>query len=131
MYNKYFQIKFSKKIRSLANAVFGGWVGVAEWYFFVIFFFVIQKKISLPSLLKTKKMTQILLQNGIDNMQMNVLMGLFNSWNVDVVVTEEKKQENRSFSQLFSKTRGMWQDYDIDGEKLRKEAWGINEKTTV
>jgi len=76
-------------------------------------------------------MTQILLQNGIDNMQMNVLMGLFNSWNVDVVITEEKKQENKSFSQLFSKTRGMWQDYDIDGEKLRNEAWGINEKTTV
>jgi len=25
----------------------------------------------------------------------------------------------------------MWQDYDIDGEKLRNEAWGINEKTTV
>ncbi|MCL2434711.1 MAG: hypothetical protein FWD09_01060 [Lentimicrobiaceae bacterium] len=76
-------------------------------------------------------MTQILLQNGIDNMQMNVLMGLFNSWNVDVVITEEKKQKNKSFSQLFSKTRGMWQDYAIDGEKLRNEAWGINEKTTV
>jgi hypothetical protein len=42
-----------------------------------------------------------------------------------------KKQENRSFSQLFSKTRGMWQDYAIDGEQLRNEAWGINEKITV
>jgi len=29
-------------------------------------------------------MTQIILQNSIDNMQMNVLMGLFNSWNVNV-----------------------------------------------
>ena len=76
-------------------------------------------------------MTQILLQNSIDNMQMNVLMGLFNSWNVDVVITEKKKSENKSFSQLFSKTRGMWQDYDIDGEKLRNEAWKITEKTTV
>jgi hypothetical protein len=72
-------------------------------------------------------MTQILLQNSIDNMQMNVLMGLFNSWNVNVEITDEKKSEKKSFSQLFSKTRGMWQDYDIDGTTLRNEAWGINE----
>ena len=32
-------------------------------------------------------MMQITLQNSIDNMQMNVLMGLFNSWNVGVIVT--------------------------------------------
>ena len=76
-------------------------------------------------------MIQILLQNSIDNMQMNVLMGLFNSWNVNVLITDEKKSENKTFSQLFSKTRGMWQDYDIDGDKLRNEAWGINEKTAI
>jgi len=76
-------------------------------------------------------MTQILLQNSIDSMQMNVLMGLFNSWNVNVVITDEKKSENKTFSQLFSKSRGMWQDYDIDGDKLRNEAWGINEKTAI
>ena len=76
-------------------------------------------------------MMQITLQNSIDNMQMNVLMGLFNSWNLDVVITDEKKSENKTFSQLFSKTRGMWQDYDIDGDKLRNEAWGINEKTAI
>jgi hypothetical protein len=76
-------------------------------------------------------MTQILLQNSIDNMQMNVLMGLFDSWNVNVEIAEEKKFEKKSFSQLFSKTRGMWQDYDIDGAKLRNEAWGINEKTAI
>jgi len=39
--------------------------------------------------------------------------------------------ENKSFSQLFSKTRGMWRDYDIDGNKLRNEAWGLNEKTAI
>ena len=76
-------------------------------------------------------MTQILLKNGVNNMQMSVLMGLFDSWNVNVEITDEKKPENKSFSQLFSKTRGMWQDYDIDGAKLRNEAWGINEKTAI
>jgi hypothetical protein len=54
-------------------------------------------------------------------------MQLFNSWNVNAEITDEKTPENKSFSQLFSKTRGMWQDYDIDGTKLRNAAWGINE----
>jgi len=76
-------------------------------------------------------MTQILLQDSIDNMQMNVLMGLFNSWNVGVVITDEKKSENKIFSQRFARTRGIWKDYDIDGDKLRNEAWGINEKMAI
>ena len=69
-------------------------------------------------------MTQITLQNSIDNIQMNVLMGLFNSWNLDVIITEEKKPDNKSFSQRFAKTRGIWKDYDIDAKQLRRDAWG-------
>jgi len=68
-------------------------------------------------------------------MQMSILMRLFDSWNVNVEIADEtagkKIPDNRSFSQLFSKTRGMWQDYDIDGSKLRNEAWGLNEKTAI
>ena len=64
-------------------------------------------------------------------MQMSVLKGLFDSWNVPVEIREEKKTEEKSFSQLFSKTRGMWQDYDIDGVSLRDSAWGINETTAL
>ena len=69
-------------------------------------------------------MTQILLQNSIDNMQMNVLMGLFNLWNVGVVVTDEKKTDEKTLSKRFAKTRGMWKDYDIDAKQLRRNAWG-------
>jgi len=72
-------------------------------------------------------MTRITLKNSINNVQLNILMELFNSWNVNAEITDEKTPENKSFSQLFSKTRGMWQDYDIDGTKLRNAAWGINE----
>jgi len=50
---------------------------------------------------------------------------------VNVEIKDEKTVENKSFTQLFSKTRGMWQDYDIDGAKLRNEAWGIDEKTAI
>jgi len=76
-------------------------------------------------------MTRITLKNNIDNMQMSVLMGLFDSWNVNVEITDESTPVNKNFSQLFSKTRGMWQDYNIDGTKLRNSAWGINEKTVI
>jgi len=69
-------------------------------------------------------MTQILLQNSIDNMQMNVLMGLFNSWNVDVVIKDEKKSDTKTLSKRFARTRGMWKDYNIDAKQLRRNAWG-------
>ena len=69
-------------------------------------------------------MTRITLKNSIDNMQRSVLMGLFNSWNVNVEITDEKKSANKKNSQLFAKTRGMWKDYDIDAKQLRRDAWG-------
>jgi hypothetical protein len=69
-------------------------------------------------------MTQILLQNSIDNMQMNVLVGLFNSWNVDVVIKDEKKPDTKTLSKRFARTRGMWKDYNIDAKQLRRDAWG-------
>ena len=75
-------------------------------------------------------MTQIVLRNGIDTTQMRALMNLFDSWNVRVEIYEGKKDTPKSFSQLFSKTRGMWKNYDIDGKKLRNEAWGINKQET-
>jgi len=76
-------------------------------------------------------MTQILVKSGIDNMQRSILMGLFSSWNVHVEITDEKLPEHKTFTQLFAKTRGMWQDYDIDGAKLRNQAWGIDENTAI
>jgi len=69
-------------------------------------------------------MTHILLKNSIDNMQMSILMGLFNSWNVNVEIKDEKTVENKSFTQRFARTRGMWKDYDIDAKQLRRDAWG-------
>jgi len=74
-------------------------------------------------------MTQILLQNSIDNMQMNVLMGLFNSWNVGAVIIDEEKSANKPFSHRFARTRGMWKDYDIEAKQLRGDAWGIEKLT--
>ncbi|MCL2328111.1 MAG: hypothetical protein FWC39_06305 [Bacteroidetes bacterium] len=75
-------------------------------------------------------MTQITVNNSIDSMQMSVLLSLFDTWNMNVEITDTKKHKHKTFSQQFSKTRGMWHDYDIDGTTLRNEAWGIQEKIT-
>jgi len=69
-------------------------------------------------------MTQITFKNSIDNIQRSVLMGLFNSWNVDVEIIDDKKSKKKSLSQRFARTRGMWNDYDIDAKQLRRDAWG-------
>ena len=68
-------------------------------------------------------MKQITLKNSIDNTQMRVLMGLFNSWNVNVEITDEKTPDSKKFPQLFTKTCGMWANRDIDVKKTRKEAY--------
>ena len=69
-------------------------------------------------------MTQILLKNSIDNIQMGVLLGLFSSWNVNAEITDGKKLENKQIPQRFVRTRGMWKDYEIDAKQLRRDAWG-------
>jgi len=69
-------------------------------------------------------MTQILLKSRVDNIQMGVLMGLFDTWKVNVEITDDKKTENKSFSKRFARTRGMWKDYDINAKQLRRDAWG-------
>ena len=46
-------------------------------------------------------MTQILLKNSVDNMQMSVLMGLFDSWNVEV--TDKKNLRIKSSRNFFQK----------------------------
>jgi len=43
-------------------------------------------------------MTQITFRNGIDNMQMSILMGLFNSWNLNVEITDKKTPVNKKMS---------------------------------
>jgi hypothetical protein len=72
-------------------------------------------------------MTRIILKNNINNVQLSVLMELFNSWNINAEISDEKATKQKSFSQLFSKTRGMWQNYDINANQLRNTAWGIQE----
>ena len=68
-------------------------------------------------------MTQISVKNKIDELQMAVLLQLLKSWNMEVEISYENTAPVKK-RKRFSKTRGMWQDYDIDAKQLRRDAWG-------
>jgi hypothetical protein len=35
-------------------------------------------------------------------------------------------RQKKGASKLFSRTRGMWKDYDIEAKELRRQAWKLD-----
>ena len=68
-------------------------------------------------------MTQLSIKNKVDELQMGVLLQLLKSWNMEVEISYKNTVPVKE-RKLFSKTRGMWQDYNIDAKQLRRDAWG-------
>ncbi len=69
-------------------------------------------------------MQQLILKTDIDATKMEALLFFLKSWNIDAELKttpmlKEKKQD-------FSLAVGMWEDYDIDANELRKQAWNRN-----
>lgn len=67
-------------------------------------------------------MAELILNTEIDNAKLDVLRKLFKSWNLKLEIkkTAEKRVEKTND---FPFTVGIWEDYDIDGKKLREKAW--------
>ena len=72
-------------------------------------------------------MTQLTFKNQINDSQMNVLLHLLKSWNVEAEITNQKTRVQPKSHKLFEKTFGMWAYRDIDIKEIRKE---IYEKRT-
>jgi hypothetical protein len=66
-------------------------------------------------------MTQLILKTDIDQMKLDVLLGLLKSWNIDAEVKPSKPRSGKKHK-LFSETFGMWADRDIDAKELRRQA---------
>jgi hypothetical protein len=67
-------------------------------------------------------MTELILKNDIDKRKMEALISFLKSWGIDA----ELKTTNQSAAKKgvkFSLSAGLWKDYPISGEKLRKQAW--------
>ncbi len=69
-------------------------------------------------------MQQLILKTDIDATKMEALLFFLKSWNIDAELKttpmlKEKKQD-------FSLAVGMWENYDINANELRKQAWNRN-----
>ena len=68
-------------------------------------------------------MTQLKIKTRIDNMQMEILLGLLRSWNLETEVVQEDKPQPVKVKRhsALSQARGMWADYDIDIKSNREQ----------
>jgi hypothetical protein len=70
-------------------------------------------------------MIEIILKNKLNKHKMDTLIQLLKSWNVEVELKETKiKKTNNDVP--FSLSKGIWKEYDVDANLLRKQAWKIN-----
>ena len=68
-------------------------------------------------------MTQLKIKNGIDNVQMGILLELLHSWNLEteVVLEDTPQPVSEKRRGALSQARGMWADYDIDIKRNREQ----------
>ena len=70
-------------------------------------------------------MVELVLKNEIKRDKMDALLHFLKIWDIDI---EIKKTPNIiKTNNDFSLSAGIWEDYDIDATKLRKQAWKIPE----
>jgi hypothetical protein len=86
--------------------------------------------VPLYCLLNNFIMTQLILKTELDSNKLDTLLRFLDALDVDTEVEFDNatvsKSKSKSNYELFSKTKGMWKDRDIDARKLRREAWDGN-----
>jgi hypothetical protein len=65
-------------------------------------------------------MTELIFKKDIDKRKMKALLSFFKSWGIDAEFKIEKSPKRKA---KFSLSSGLWKDYPITGEELRKQAW--------
>jgi hypothetical protein len=69
-------------------------------------------------------MEQIILIKDIEQSKMKALLSFLKSWNIDAELktspTISKKKSD------FSLAVGLWKDFNVDANELRKKAWNRN-----
>jgi hypothetical protein len=66
-------------------------------------------------------MQHIILKNDIDPSKMEALIKFLKSWNVDAELKRTPLEEKKKVA--FSLSAGIWKNYNIDSDLLRKQAW--------
>jgi hypothetical protein len=70
-------------------------------------------------------MVQLILKNDIGQNKIDALLQFLKSWDIDAelkttISTKTQKKDD------FSLATGIWKDYHIDSNDLRKQAWNRN-----
>jgi hypothetical protein len=68
-------------------------------------------------------MTKIILKNDISKERLKALIDFLKSWNIDAEVKTEISTAKTESPKKFTLAEGMWKDYEISANDLRKEAW--------
>jgi len=70
--------------------------------------------------------TNFSIKGSIAQNQIDVILSMLKSWNIDFEVETEKHSIPNSSKLSFS--TGLWADYDIDDRSLRAKAWGTHKR---
>lgn len=65
-------------------------------------------------------MQEIILKKNISKTKMDALLKFLKSWDIDAELKNKTVTSSKEKSE-FSLSAGIWKDYDIDAEKLRKQ----------
>ncbi|WP_293313941.1 hypothetical protein [Pedobacter sp. UBA5917] len=67
-------------------------------------------------------MTAIILKDNVEQRKIDALLAFLKSWDIDA---ELKTTDTEKLTEAveFSLSKGIWSDYNIDSEELRKKAW--------
>ena len=74
-------------------------------------------------------MTQLKINGNIAQYQIDIIMSMLNSWDIDARVevagNTVLNRKDADTGHVLSFSAGMWEDYDINDKALRAKAWGF------
>lgn len=66
-------------------------------------------------------MTEIILKNDLEKSKLDALIQFLKSWNIEVEIKKTKSTISKNTS-VFSLSNGIWKDFNINSNELRKQA---------
>jgi hypothetical protein len=71
---------------------------------------------------KKNSMTEIVIKGNIAPSKMEALIDFLQSWDMEVEIKNTKAKKNVKQGEL-PLSIGIWCDYNVDADSLRKQAW--------
>ncbi len=71
-------------------------------------------------------MQQLILKTNLSKSKRDALIQFLKSWDIDAEFKTNTEVHEKAQTE-FSLATGLWKDFPIDGDDLRKKAWAINQ----